>query len=145
VGLEFARTLSAAILVIVLFTGCGVGAGRALPPETNLQSRATNADSFMRSITPKSALPNTVPIPPMLGLDAVRSAMSLRKPQSAIMPLGFSQIPGAASQVAAAPDGSAWVLGNSGPTNGELAVLVTEGHHWSHDRALDEAATMRLS
>jgi hypothetical protein len=30
-------------------------------------------------------------------------------------------------------------------TEDELAVLVTEGHHWSHDRALDEAATMRLS
>jgi hypothetical protein len=58
----------------------------------------------------------------MQGLGTVRSAMSLRKPQSAIMPLGFTQIPGAASQVAASPDGSAWVLGNSGPANGDQGI-----------------------
>jgi hypothetical protein len=58
----------------------------------------------------------------MQGLNAARSEMSLRKPQSAIMPLGFTQIPGAASQVAASPDGSAWVLGNSGPANGDQGI-----------------------
>ena len=38
------------------------------------------------------------------------------------MPLGFTQLAGAASQVAASPDGSAWVLGNSGPANGDQGI-----------------------
>ena len=35
---------------------------------------------------------------------------ALRQPQSAITPLGFTQIPGGAQAVAASPDGSIWVV-----------------------------------
>ena len=48
--------------------------------------------------------------------------MSLAKPQSAIQPLGFQQLNGAAVRVAASPDGTFWVLSTQGIPSGDKFI-----------------------
>jgi hypothetical protein len=66
--------------------------------------------------TATSISPASVPVPPMAQTKLLPpSAMtSIRLPQSAIQPLGWTQLPGGAIYVAASPDGSLWVLSSIG-------------------------------
>ena len=65
--------------------------------------------------TVRSVSPALIPAPPMARTTLLPpSAMTSIRPQIAIQPLGWTQIPGGASFVAAGPDGSIWVLSNQG-------------------------------
>jgi uncharacterized protein YjaZ len=78
--------------------------------------------------TPQSRSPATFAIPPMAGVTSSRPAMDLRKPQSDISALSFTQLPGAAVFVAAAPDGTFWVLSTVGlPTGDKFIYHYTGG------------------
>jgi hypothetical protein len=54
--------------------------------------------------------------------------MSLRKPQSDISGLTFTQLSGAASYVAASPDGNFWVLSTQGLPNGDKFIYHYVGN-----------------
>ena len=97
---------------LLLLESCGSGGSRAvsLPPS------AGGAVSSATMPTATSISPANVTAPPM-AITAVQpgSAMSsLRHTTSDITPVGFTQIPGAAVNVAASPDGSIWVLSTQG-------------------------------
>ncbi len=83
--------------------------------------------------TIKSVSPALIPAPPMARTAILPpSAMtSIRRPQSAISLGGFTQIPGGASFVAAAPDGSIWVLSNQG-AGPDQSIWHYAGGAWSN-------------
>ena len=107
---------------VIALGGCASGASPAIPLAHASQAAGGSAAAFMRSVTPPTVLPNSVTIPQMGGLDGVRPAMSLRKPQSQIQALSFTQLPGAAVLVAASPDGTFWVLSTSGLPTGDKFI-----------------------
>jgi hypothetical protein len=74
-----------------------------LPPAT----RATMPTA--KSVSPASFKP-----PPMASTRFPAALMNVRGPQSAIAPLGWTQLPGGAVYAAASPDGSLWALSNQG-------------------------------
>jgi len=89
---------------MLLLAGCGGrgGGGAALPPNDAME-------------TAKSVSPASIAAPPMARTAPQSvSAMSARTPKSAIAPLGFTQLSGAAVFVTASPDGSIWVLSTQG-------------------------------
>jgi len=96
------RSLTAAIVAVALLAGVACSGGGGLAPQTGTKIQLP---------TPKSVSPALVKAPPM-ATTAIQpaSAMTSRLPASAIVPQNWTQIPGAASQVAAAADGSIWVL-----------------------------------
>ena len=59
------------------------------------------------------------------------SAMSGRHPAATIQSLGWSQLPGSASQVAAAPDGSIWVLSDQ-PAGADKYIWHYAGGNWTN-------------
>ena len=60
--------------------------------------------------TPQSVSPALIPPAPMAKTAILPASVMDVKPQSAIQGLNWTQIPGAATYAAAAPDGSLWVL-----------------------------------
>ncbi|HEY5258196.1 MAG TPA: hypothetical protein VIJ12_07415, partial [Candidatus Baltobacteraceae bacterium] len=60
--------------------------------------------------TPTSISPGSLSLAPMAKTAILPSSVMNVRPQSAIQGLNWTQIPGAASSAAAAPDGSLWVL-----------------------------------
>ena len=60
--------------------------------------------------TPQSVSPALIPAAPMAKTAILPSSVMMIKPQTAIGGLNWTQLPGAASAVAAAPDGSLWAL-----------------------------------
>jgi hypothetical protein len=108
--MRFVWTRLAAVVlvgVVPLLQGCGgPGGAGTVPPASSMQ-------------TPTSVSPDSVHVPPM-ARTAVQpsSVMSSRRPQSAIQPLGWTQLPGAAVFVTTSPDGSIWVLSPEGPAGG---------------------------
>jgi Tectonin domain/Subtilase family len=101
--------LSALLVVCVTLAGCGHGRGAsAVPPAANQAA----ADAAMHQL-PASVSPARLPAPPM-----VRTAVQAPVPgpvtNSDISMLGWTQIPGSAREVAAATDGSLWVLSTQG-------------------------------
>ncbi|HEY5257868.1 MAG TPA: hypothetical protein VIJ12_05750, partial [Candidatus Baltobacteraceae bacterium] len=60
--------------------------------------------------TPQSVSPALIHAAPMAKTAILPSSVMNVRPQSAIQGLNWTQIPGAASSAAAAPDGSLWVL-----------------------------------
>lgn len=90
-------------LFVALLVGCSSGTHDAVVPQHGVQLR-----------TPQSVSPGLIAAAPMakttiLPASAMQSPRSIT-PESAIQGLTYSQIPGAASYAAAAPDGSLWVL-----------------------------------
>src|SRR5665213_2336632 len=67
--------------------------------------------------TPQSVSPGSIAPAPMAHTAILPASLMAVKPQSAIQGTSWTQIPGAASYAAAAPDGSLWVLSTlpSGP------------------------------
>jgi hypothetical protein len=109
--------ISLSIPFAAALAGCGGGHGMATIPA----SGASMAD-IMRTY-PQSISPANIPAPPMAGLDAAsRAPMALRKPQSTIQGLSFTQLPGAAILVAASPDGTFWVLSTQGLPSGDKFI-----------------------
>ena len=62
----------------------------------------------------KSASPGSLSAPPMKKTAILPSStmMSVRRTKSAIVPVGFTLLPGGAISIAASPDGTAWALSN---------------------------------
>jgi streptogramin lyase len=93
------RLVSGALFSLVLASGCS---GLSSGPRTTPQMA-----------TPRSVSPASIRPAPMARTAILpASAMNVR-PQGAVQNLSFTQIPGAASAAAAAPDGSLWVLSTS--------------------------------
>ena len=107
--------------LVLLAPGCGGGHG------------ATNAipDGSMAPV--KSVSPASIPAPPMARTAILPSSAmtSVRTPQSAIAPLGWTQLPGGGIFVAASPDGSIWVLSNQGPGPDQSIWHYANGN-WSN-------------
>jgi subtilase family serine protease len=73
--------------------------------------------------TAQSRSPATFAVPPMQGLAAsARRPMDLRKPEADIKGLNFTQLAGSAVWVAAAPDGTFWVLSTAGLASGDKFI-----------------------
>jgi Tectonin domain/Subtilase family len=100
-----------ALLVASVMTLAGCGHGRrasAVPPTMS----ETTADATMRQ-WPVSVSPGRIPAAPMVRTPA-QPAVPGRVTMSDISMLGWTQIPGSAREVAAATDGSLWVLSTQG-------------------------------
>ena len=126
-AIPFLRRPLIAFVILPLFlaslAGCAGRSNSAIPDAPAAQNVGVkNANAFMRSITPAKMMPDAVAIPPMGGLDVVRPAMSERRPQSAIQPLNFTQLNGAATAIAASPDGTFWVLSTQGIPSGDRFI-----------------------
>jgi len=92
----------ALLLTASILAACGGGAGGGMTPA----GTKTAVPS-----TPKSVSPALVKVAPMAKTAILpASDMASKHPAAAINSLAFTQISGSASQVAAAPDGSIWVL-----------------------------------
>jgi len=96
------RSIASAIVAGALLVGVACSGGGGLTPQ-NGQKIQLN--------TPKSVSPALVKAAPMV-LTPIQpaSAMTGRHPAGAIVPQNWTSIPGSASQVTAASDGSIWVL-----------------------------------
>lgn len=82
---------------------------------------------------PQSVSPALIPAPPMVRTAILpSSAMSSPiRPMSAIQGLNWTQIPGAASAIAAAPDGSLWAL-STGPAGPDKYIWHYANGAWSN-------------
>ncbi len=87
-----------------------------VPACSGRHSSATLVPRTVTVPTVQSVSPASIPAPEMARTAILPATMmsSIRQPKSAIQPLGWTQIPGGASFVAASPDGSIWVLSNQG-------------------------------
>jgi len=94
----FSNSAVAAVLGLALLAGCsGHGAGTsALPNVADMQTK------------PVSVSPGDIKVAPMT--TAVGAPMVSAKPDATLQSLGYTQIPGTASEAVASPDGSLWVL-----------------------------------
>jgi Tectonin domain len=118
--LRFAATFL--LLAVPALNGCaGSGSSvRTVTPQATLQS-------------PKSVSPGSVPAPSMSKAVAPASLMNGRRPKSNKQPLGFTQIDGAATVVAASPDGTIWALSTNGPTSGpDKYIFHYVGGTWTN-------------
>ncbi len=81
--------------------------------------------------TPKSVSPALIKVAPMASTaPQPASAMASVKPDAALTALGWSQIPGSASQVSASPDGSIWVL-STAPTGADKYIWHYVNGTWT--------------
>lgn len=95
-------TISLILLVSGLMTGCSGGSHAAVPPQK----------PQIASLMPPSVSPARVKPAPM-AKTAVLPASAMHTPPKTAISIqgpGWAQVPGTASQVVAAPDGSIWVL-----------------------------------
>jgi len=81
--------------------------------------------------TPKSASPGSILPAPMVHTAILPASMMAVKPQSAIQGASWTQIPGAASYAAAAPDGSLWVL-STAPAGPDKYIWHYVGGTWTN-------------
>jgi len=94
------NSVAALVCVAALAACSGHGAGGPLP-------------SAPQMTTPTSVSPATIAVAPMATTQIQpASAMQSVKPDLVLQGLGYSQIPGTATQVAASPDGTIWILSN---------------------------------
>jgi hypothetical protein len=85
-----------------------------------------------RLATPTSTSPGSVPVAPMVKTAILpASAMTSRKPANTITAPGYSQLPGSATAVAAASDGSIWVL-SDGPAGPDKNIWHYAGGTWTN-------------
>jgi len=94
----FANSAAVAALGLALLAGCsGHGSGTPVLPGVD-----------MSQIKPVSVSPASIKVAPMT--TASGGPMASVKPDLALNALGYTQIPGAATQAVASPDGTLWVL-----------------------------------
>jgi hypothetical protein len=92
-------------MIAALASGCG-GGQQALAP-------AIGTDAALQTAmhTPKSISPALIPAQPMPQTPILpASTMMGLRPQSAIEPSSWKQLPGSAQEIAVSPDGSLWAL-----------------------------------
>src|ERR1700736_4794313 len=90
------------LLLAAFATACSHNGGSGLPPGA----------SSPGLVTPQSVSPGSIKPAPMAHTE-ILPASAMKSPVSPNIPvstLGWSQVPGTATAVAAAPDGSLWVL-----------------------------------
>lgn len=90
------------VLFVLIAAGCSHGARSGLPP-TGSSPQMLTPESVSPALIAPAPMAKTAPLPASAMQSSVRSASAIAGPN-------WSQIPGSASQVAAAPDGSMWVL-----------------------------------
>jgi hypothetical protein len=82
--------------------------------------------------TPQSTSPGAIVPPPMVQTSILpSSAMTSRTPAGVNIPLNWTQIPGSASHVTAALDGSLWVL-SDGPAGPDKNIWHYSGGNWTN-------------
>jgi hypothetical protein len=81
--------------------------------------------------TPKSVSPGSITPAPMAHTAILPASLMDVKPQSAILGASWTQIPGAASYAAAAPDGSLWVL-STAPTGPDKYIWHYVSGTWTN-------------
>jgi len=82
--------------------------------------------------TPQSASPGSIVPPPMVQTAILpSSAMTSRTPAGVNIPLAWTQIPGTASHVTAALDGSLWVL-SDGPAGADKYIWHYSAGTWTN-------------
>jgi streptogramin lyase len=81
--------------------------------------------------TPSSLSPASIHAAPMAHTAILPASVMNVRPQSAVQGLSFTQIPGAASSAAAAPDGSLWVLSTS-PAGADKYIWHYANGSWTN-------------
>jgi virginiamycin B lyase len=81
--------------------------------------------------TPQSVSPALIKAAPMAKTAILPASVMNVRPQSAIQGLNWTQIPGAASSAAAAPDGSLWVLSNA-PAGADKYIWHYASGNWTN-------------
>ena len=100
---------------------CGRGGGTGMLPGATVMLP-----------TPQSASPGSIVPPPMVQTAILPpSAMTSRTPAAMNIPMNWTQIPGAASHVTAAVDGSLWVL-SDGPAGPDKNIWHYSGGNWTN-------------
>lgn len=109
-----------AVAAAALLAACG-GHGGSNGPLPNAP---------MPMVMPSSVSPADIPVKPM-AMTAVQpaSAMPLARADGDIQSLGYTQIPGTASQAAASPDGTLWVLA-AGAAGADKAIWHYNKGSW---------------
>jgi len=116
------RIAMVALLAAATLAACGGSGGKLTPP--------TGSSAFLT--TPKSVSPALIKPAPMAKTAILpASDMASKHPAGQIQPLGWSQISGAATQVAAAADGSIWVL-STGPAGPDKNIWHYTGGTWTN-------------
>ncbi len=115
------RTILPAIAAIALLAGVACSGGGGVVPSSG------------KLATVKSVSPAAVKAAPMVKTAILpASAMGSPKvPSTAVNPPSWTQIPGTASQVAAAADGSVWVLSDQ-PTGSDKYIWHYSGGTWTN-------------
>ena len=123
--------LTTAILLVV---GCSTSTVRQTPTQSGITL-----------VTPQSVSPGSIHPPPMVHTAilpaSVMLAASVRAPKAAIAGLSYTQIPGAATAAAAAPDGSLWVL-STGPSGPDKYIWHYSGGSWTNISGLASAISV---
>ena len=105
----------------------------------------TPTSSGVHLDTPQSASPGTVAPAPMARTAilpaSVMLAATVHEPKGEIQGLGYTQLPGAASAAAAAPDGSLWVLSTQ-PNGSDKYIWHYSGGSWSNISGLASALSV---
>lgn len=122
------RRAAALLSFTLLLTACSSGGSHTLLPQNGATQGATLP-------TPQSKSPGLVRVPPMVKTAILPSSAMQTvhgvKPQIAMGGITYSQVPGAASQAAAAPDGSLWVLSTQ-PAGADKYIWHYSGGTWTN-------------
>jgi hypothetical protein len=116
------RSITSAVVAGALLLGVACSGGGLSP----------NPGTKVTLPTPKSVSPATIKAPAMTKT-AIQSAgaMTSRTPASTIVPQSWSQIPGTATQVAAATDGTIWVLSDQ-PSGTDKYIWQYSNGTWTN-------------
>jgi len=105
----------------------------------------TPAPTSVHLNTPQSVSPGTIAPAPMARTAILPASVMLtatvRAPKGEIQGLSYTQIPGAASAAAAAPDGSLWVLSTQ-PNGSDKYIWHYSGGSWSNISGLASALSV---
>ena len=117
----------------LLVAGCSTSAVRSPAP------------SGITLVTPQSVSPGSIRPAPMVHTailpPSVMLAATVRTTKAAITGLNYTQIPGAATAAAAAPDGSLWVL-STGPSGLDKYIWHYSGGSWTNISGLASAISV---
>ncbi len=118
-----------AIVAMAVISGCSAGSHNVVPSAGGSAPSAARMAALMpHSISP--ALVKATPMAKTAPLPA--SAMSgIKKPDIGIQGLGWAQLPGLASQVTAAPDGTIWVLSDQ-PAGPDKYIWHFDNGTWTN-------------
>ncbi len=114
------------VLFAVLASGCSHGGG-------NSSLLPGGGTSMTPPVTPQSVSPGTITAPAMAQTTILPASAMKSPPHSDIAqpPLSWTPIPGSASQVAASPDGSLWVLSDQ-PSGADKYIWHYASGAWTN-------------